>query len=155
MSLKTYQQTQAAAETPRQTEYRLFATVTHGLIAARDSGLRDKSFNQALDLNRQFWSVLATDCGVQGNGLPDALRAGIISLSIWVSKHTSQVMRGKDNDIDALIDINRSIMEGLATAAEALGAPVEAEGAKRRSGANDDNAEGGPPGKPGSFETSV
>lgn len=115
MSLKTYQQTQTAVETPRQTEYRIMARVTRGLVEARDSGVRDASFNEALDRNRRLWTVLSTDCVVKGNGLPDKLRAGIISLSIWVSKHTSQVMRGKDDDVDALIEINRTIMEGLAT----------------------------------------
>ena len=40
------------------------------------------------------------------------LRAQIISLSIWVGKYTSMVIRGED-DIDALIDINRIIMQGL------------------------------------------
>lgn len=114
MSLKTYQQTQAASENPRQTEYRLFGQITRGLVEVRDSGVRDEAFNQALDKNRQLWSVLSTDCGVPGNQLPDDLRAGIISLSIWVSKQTSQVMRGIDNDIDVLISVNRTIMEGLA-----------------------------------------
>ena len=61
MSLKTYQQTQATAETPRQAEYRVIAKVTHGLIAARDRGVRDKAFNEALDTNRRMWSVLSTD----------------------------------------------------------------------------------------------
>ena len=41
------------------------------------------------------------------------LRAQIISLGLWVSRHASEVARG-DADIDALIDVNRSIMEGLA-----------------------------------------
>ena len=114
MSLKTYQQTQTASESPRQTEYRLFGQITRGLVDARDRGVRDEAFNIALDKNRQLWSVLSTDCGVPGNQLPDELRAGIISLSIWVSKQTSQVMRGADDDIDVLINVNRTIMEGLA-----------------------------------------
>ena len=114
MSLKAYQRTQAASETPRETELRLFTAVTRSLVDVRDSGERDQSFFAALDWNRRLWSALSTDCGVEGNVLTDELRAGIISLSIWVSKHSSQVARGNDDDIDALINVNRTIMEGLA-----------------------------------------
>ena len=46
------------------------------------------------------------------------LRASIVSLSIWVGKHTSLVIRGKD-EIDPLIEINRMIMQGLAGGAQA------------------------------------
>jgi flagellar protein FlaF len=40
------------------------------------------------------------------------VRAQIISLSLWVNRHTSAVMR-KEESIQPLIDVNRSIMEGL------------------------------------------
>lgn len=114
MSLNAYESAKVAAETPRETELRLFTAVTRSLADARDSGERDKKFFEALDWNRRMWSALSTDCGVEGNLLTDELRAGIISLSIWVSKHTSQVARGHDDDIEALIKVNRTIMEGLA-----------------------------------------
>lgn len=123
MSLNAYKKVQTANETPRQTEYRLFSDVTRSLIKARDAGTKDKVLFEALDWNRRMWSVLATDCGVEGNGLPDQLRAGIISLSIWVSKYSSQVVR--DNEpVDPLIDINRTVMEGLA-----MGVKAEADAA--------------------------
>ena len=64
-----------------------------------------------------LWSTLASDCGLEGNQLPQGLRASIISLSIWVSKYSSQVARGEE-DINALIDINKTIMEGLAMQSE-------------------------------------
>jgi flagellar protein FlaF len=40
------------------------------------------------------------------------VRAQIISLSLWVNRHTSKVIR-RQEDIQPLIDVNRSIMEGL------------------------------------------
>jgi flagellar protein FlaF len=119
MSLRAYQQAATSAETPRDTEYRLFAQVT--LALAEAARLDPKDFAgrvPALDWNRRLWSVLATDCAEAGNGLPKELRAGIISLSIWVNKYTSEVIRGED-DIQDLIDVNRMIMQGLAASAEA------------------------------------
>ncbi len=117
MSYQAYQKAQQSAEKPSQVEYRLFAEVTNALIKVKDRAIRDKQMVEALDWNRRMWSVLSSDCGTEGNGLPAQLRAGIISLSIWVSKHSSAVMRGEES-IDDLININRTIMEGLADQAK-------------------------------------
>ncbi|WP_308910078.1 flagellar biosynthesis regulator FlaF [Pseudokordiimonas caeni] len=123
MSYQAYQKTQASAEKPSQTEYRLFAEVTRSLMDVRELTPPDTKLAAALDWNRRLWSVLATDCGAEGNQLPQQLRAAIISLSIWVSKHSSLVMRGREK-VDDLININRTIMEGLA--AQAAHAPTPA-----------------------------
>lgn len=123
MSLKAYQTTAARAENPRQTEYRLFGQVTRALMEAEKmdkSMIRERM--DALDWNRRMWSVLGADCSVQGNGLPDVVRANIISLSIWVNKHTSLVMRNQE-EIAPLIEINRIIMQGLAPQQEEQAPP--------------------------------
>lgn len=113
MSYQAYQKAQQSSETPSQVEYRLFVQVTNALIAAKDMPARDPQVAAALDWNRRMWSVLSSDCGTKGNALPAELRAGIISLSIWVSKHSSAVMRGQEK-VDDLIEINRTVMDGLA-----------------------------------------
>lgn len=113
MSLKAYQASAARAEDPRQTEYRLFAQVTRALMEAEKlerSQIRERM--DALDWNRRMWSMFALDCASDGNKLPEQLRANIISLSLWVNRHTSLVMRNKE-EIAALIDVNRTVMQGL------------------------------------------
>jgi len=117
MSYQAYQKAQQSSETPSQVEYRLFVQVTNAMLAAKEKGLRDVSLVSVLDWNRRMWSTLSSDCGTEGNALPDNLRAGIISLSIFVSKHSSAVVRGEES-IDDLININRTIMEGLAAQAK-------------------------------------
>lgn len=112
MSLGAYQKTQKITESPRETEYRLFGQVTHALLGVKDADRTDKRLIDALDWNRRMWTVLASDCSSDENGLQDKLRAQIISLSIWVSKHSSEIMRGKA-EVEPLIDINTTIMEGL------------------------------------------
>jgi flagellar protein FlaF len=72
----------------------------------------------ALDWNRKVWTVLGADCSHPENGLPVELRASIISLSIWVSKHTSSVIR-REEEIEPLIDVNRLLMQGLSGGAAA------------------------------------
>lgn len=113
MSLRAYQQTAARAETPREAEYRLFGQVTRALMEAAKLDQADLTGRMdALDWNRRLWSALAVDCAATGNTLPPPLRASIISLSMWVGKYTSKVIRGED-DIQDLIDINRMVMQGL------------------------------------------
>lgn len=113
MSLNVYQDAQKKTETPQQTEYRLFVEVTRALIDAKDCVKTDIKLHDALHWNRRMWSTFATDCAIEGNQLPKMLRAQIISLSIWVGKHSSKIIR-EDEDIQALIDVNKSVMEGLA-----------------------------------------
>lgn len=105
-------------------EFRLFAQVTGALMRAKEQGVKDGVFVDALDWNRRMWSTFSTDCSLEGNGLPQDLRARIISLALWVSRYTSDVIRGSA-DIEALIDVNRAIMEGLAArpAAPDINAP--------------------------------
>ncbi|MFP4520395.1 MAG: flagellar biosynthesis regulator FlaF [Oceanicaulis sp.] len=114
MSYRAYQTASARTEDPRSTEYRLMGQVTRALMEALDapaSEIRRRA--EALDWNRRVWTAFAADCASPDNGLPESLRASIISLSIFISKETSTAMRG-GGDIETLIDINRTIMQGLA-----------------------------------------
>ena len=122
MSLQAYQQAASRAESPRDSEYRLFAQVTLALMEAAKTDPSDIPGRiDALDWNRSIWTVLLSDCSSPENQLPAPLRASIISLAIWVGKHTSAVIR-KREDIQPLIDVNRLIMQGLATKAAAAAA---------------------------------
>ena len=114
MSLQAYQQAATRAENPRDMEYRLFAQVTRALIEASSlDRIEIAKRADALDWNRRMWLVLGHDCGDVGNGLPPALRASIVSLAIWVDKHTSLVIRNQE-DFEPLIEVNRMVMQGLA-----------------------------------------
>ena len=111
MSLHSYTVAQNATENPRQTEYRLFAQVTRSLLECK--GEDSKSLlAKSIHWNRRLWLALQADCALENNLLPDETRAGIISLAIWVDKHSRKVLRG-EAEIEPLIDVNRSIMEGL------------------------------------------
>ncbi len=113
MSLQAYSKARGVAENPRDTEYRLFAEITRRMMAATDKPRHAPEFIDAIHRNKRLWSTLLADCSRDGNALPDATRAAIISLAIWVDRHSSDVMRGDEGMAD-LIDVNRTIMEGLA-----------------------------------------
>ena len=112
MSLQAYQKTIQTTEDPRNMEYRLFAEITSDLIAAAERGIRDKQMVDAIHRNRRLWMALATDCKDPNNQLTKELRASFISLSLFVMKYSGSVMRDGE-DIQELIDINRTIMKGL------------------------------------------
>lgn len=113
MSLQAYKTAATRAESPREMEYRLFGQVTRALMQASTLDKSDLAGRMdALDWNRRLWSTLSTACSDSSNAMPQALRAQIISLSLFINRHTSEVMRGED-DFSTLIDINRMIMQGL------------------------------------------
>jgi flagellar protein FlaF len=113
MSVQAYQQAAARAESPREIEYRLFGQVTRALMAAAELEAGDIGARMdVLDWNRRLWSTLAADCARPSNQLPAPLRANIISLSLWVNRHTSAIMRG-DEGFGPLIDVNKLMMQGL------------------------------------------
>jgi flagellar biosynthesis activator protein FlaF len=119
MSLRAYQQAAQRAETPRDVEYRLFAQVTRALLDVKSKPREDlRAWIDVLHWNRRIWAALADDCAQASNALPEATRAQVISLSLFVHRTTSQVMRG-ETDVDVLIDLNRTMMQGLSGRTEA------------------------------------
>jgi flagellar protein FlaF len=112
--LQAYNQAATRTETPREMEYRLFGQVTRALMHAATVDKSDlKTRIDALDWNRRLWSTLAAACQDPDNAMSAPMRAQFISLSLFVNRHSSQVMKGEE-EFEVLIDINRSIMQGLA-----------------------------------------
>jgi len=112
MSLKAYKDAQVATEDPRTTEYRLFGQVTGALLNAKQANAAGAPLVEAVDWNRRLWRTLAADCMDDRNTLTQDVRAKIISLSLWVAKYSRSVTREKA-PLDPLIEINRTIMQGL------------------------------------------
>ena len=114
MSLQAYQSAAQRVESPRDLEYRLFAEVTRSLVeAAGMEAFRVGARMEALDWNRRLWAVLAGDCVSEANGLAPEARANVISLSLFVERHTAAVAAGREA-FEPLIEVNRTVMQGLA-----------------------------------------
>jgi len=112
MSLAAYQRAHRAAEHPRAMEGRLLAEISREIEQAWNAGERGARLMPALHRNREMWSTFAAACGGSANGLPPELRAGIISLSLWVDRHTSAIMAGREV-VAPLLEVNRMLMDGL------------------------------------------
>jgi len=113
MSIQAYQRAATQADSPRELEYRAFGLVTAGLVRVKEEKPPIGAVAEAIDANRRLWNMLSADCSSPGNKLPITLRGQIISLAIWVARYSSDVLR-TGADLDPLIEVNRTIMEGLA-----------------------------------------
>src|SRR4051812_43719140 len=121
-----YSHVQNRTEDSRSVEYRLLAQVTAAMLSARDSSKDFPKLVDAVLWNRSVWAAFRDDLAHPQNGLPEDLKARLISLSLWVDRESFAVL-GKTPDIDTLVEVNRMIMEGLAasqrTSAEAVAPP--------------------------------
>lgn len=111
-----YRRTQLATQSPRDMEYRLLGQVTSAMLSARENPRDIHAKVDALLWNRDVWSAFRVDLAGEDNALPQALRANLISLSLFVERETLKAM-DPGASTDDLIDINRTIMEGLRPAA--------------------------------------
>ncbi len=112
MSIQAYQRAATQAEQPRDLEYRAFGQVTAGLVRVKEERPPLPVVLEVIDANRRLWNMLSADCAAPENQLPITLRGQIISLAMWVARYSSEVLRD-GADVEPLIDINRTMMEGL------------------------------------------
>ena len=95
----------------REVEYDALSRVTRMLRQAQMPG-REAEMISAIHKNKELWMVLATDLADPQNGLPDSLKASLLSLAGFSLRHSDRVMASQAS-ADVLIDINMSIMKGL------------------------------------------
>ncbi len=120
-----YKQTIRDTEAPKDLERRVIGQVTHALEQLPDEATfaLTEDNRAALADNQKLWGVLLFDVMETENPLPEKLKAGIISLAMFVDQYTPEVMAGR-KAAQPLITINRNIMrgmKGLAPAAESPG----------------------------------
>ncbi|MBB4371394.1 flagellar protein FlaF [Bradyrhizobium sp. cir1] len=68
---------------------------------------------QSLLYVRRLWTIFIEDLSHPENGLPEKLRAEIISIGLWVVKEADRLREEKSNDVMQLIEINRLIRDAL------------------------------------------
>ena len=68
---------------------------------------------QSLLYVRRLWTIFIEDLAHPENGLPEKLRADIISIGLWVVKEADRLREERSNDVMQLIEINRLIRDAL------------------------------------------
>ena len=110
---RAYTNLDLPVQTSRQSEYQIFAKITGQLQAAaamEDFDVQKRAL--VIYENQKLWLALQEDLRHPDNAFPDQLKAGLISLAIFIQTHSSKVLLGGE-DIQPLIDVNIGMMRGL------------------------------------------
>ena len=83
------------------------------LRAAQEKGPLSRERVEALFYLRRLWAIFLDDLDDPNNELPDQLRAGIISIGIWMMKEIDRVRARVTDDLAPMIEINEIIRDGL------------------------------------------
>ena len=97
----------------RERERYAFDKVITLLKCAREKGVNSREAIEALYWLRELWSILLDDLQSPGNELPANIRAGIVSIGLWMLKETDEFSGGKKMDLTPIIEINEIIRDGL------------------------------------------
>ena len=91
--------------------------LTHGIdLLKRLQGgdLEPPEETEALLYIRRLWTFFVQDLSSPRNGLPEKLRAQLISIGLWIITEADRVRQEKSTDVGELIAINGIIRDALA-----------------------------------------
>ena len=112
-SSQAYQSSQKLGSAPRQTEARALLEAARMMDAAIATDDMDE-YRAALRLNWRLWTIIQADVTAPECELPTEIRENIISLSVFIDKHTVGALAERSGaKLRVLIDINRNIASGL------------------------------------------
>lgn len=83
------------------------------LTIADQKGPRSIEAVEALHFVRRLWGIFIEDLARADNGLPQKLRADLVSVGLWVMREAEEIRQGRSKDFKGLIDVSRTISEGL------------------------------------------
>lgn len=83
------------------------------LQVAAQKGPGSREAIDAIYFVRRLWGIFIEDLAKTENGLPQKLRADLVSVGLWVMRETEEIRQGRSKNFAALIDVSRTISEGL------------------------------------------
>ena len=100
-------------QTMRARERQAMDRVIAMLRTAQEQGPASRERVDALFYLRRLWMIFLSDLKDPNNELPEQLRAGIISIGIWMLKEIERVRGRLTDDMTPMIEINELIRDGL------------------------------------------
>jgi flagellar protein FlaF len=101
------------AQDCRAREQRAFDRAISLLKLAKEKGNGSRECVEALLFLRHLWTTLMNDLVNPENGLPQALRASLISIGMWIMKEADLVRLRQSDNFDGLIEMNAILRDGL------------------------------------------
>ena len=113
----TYEQIILSALSQREIDGQSFAKAVFSLEEASKAVDDYDAYSSALKFHQMLWTFIQADVAADGNGLPDDLKANILSLSIFVDSQTIMALAEPNAEhLHSLIAIDKSIASGLLAA---------------------------------------
>ena len=115
MSLSSYET--AIEDSGREARSREQRALDHGvdlLKRLHGGDLQAAEGAEALLYIRRLWAFFVQDLDSPRNGLPEKLRAELISIGLWIIKEADRIREGQATDVDELVAINIVIRDALA-----------------------------------------
>jgi flagellar biosynthesis activator protein FlaF len=100
-------------QTMRARERQAMDRVIAMLRASQEKGPLSRERVEALFYLRRLWTIFLDDLKDPKNELPEQLRAGIISIGIWMMKEIDRARGRQTDDLTPMIEINEIIRDGL------------------------------------------
>ena len=115
--MNAYQATAKTGTSPRQLEAALLMKAATRLKRVQDLwDSENRDLEAALAYNRKLWTILATSATDIDSPLPSDLKRNIALIAIFVfNRSLDLIMEPNQGDLTALIDINKTIAQGLST----------------------------------------
>lgn len=98
----------------RQHERRAFEHAIGLLAAAEGTEPGSPAELKALEFVNQLWAVLIKDLAHTGNDLPAEVRAGLMSIGLWVMSEAQRIETGQSRHFAAIAQVCGTIRDGLA-----------------------------------------
>jgi len=97
----------------RAHEHNAMDRVIAMLRVARDKGENSREAIEAIFYLRRLWAIFLDDLRNPENELPEQLRAGIVSIGMWMNREIDRFRAGQTKDLTPIIEINEIIRDGL------------------------------------------
>jgi flagellar protein FlaF len=97
----------------RRRERQVLSLGIDRLERIQKGGFSYEELVQSLLYIRRVWTIFIEDLAHPDNGLPEKLRADIISIGFWVIKEADRLREEKSGDVMQLIEINQLIRDAL------------------------------------------
>ena len=104
---------QESGSSARERERQALEHTLEVLTRAEQAGPRSSAAIEATYVTRTLWSVLIEDLANPENALPEELRAGLISIGLWVMRESDAIRTGKVHSFQGIIDVTTMIRDGL------------------------------------------
>ena len=101
------------AQNSRAREWLAMQRAIELLELAQQRGVKSMEAAEALNYLNKLWHLFIDDLARPENDLPDALRAELISIGIWITNEINRMRLGKSDNFGGLIEICAIICDGL------------------------------------------